>query len=222
MSLVGDYQAAMNAPARKTAAATAKDREATKRRLIEAVGLVLARQGFRAVGVNTVAREAGVDKVLIYRYFDGLPGLVAAFARKADFWPSADELCGGDRQAFAALPFADRMSLAARNYLRGLRARPLAREILAWRFKEKNELTDALDTVRAEAGLAVLALADDGLERPDVDLPALRVLLGAAINHLAVREGREPTFASLPLDDPATWERVEAMLDKVIRAVLGE
>jgi AcrR family transcriptional regulator len=222
MSLAGDYQAAMNAPARKTAAATAKDREATKRRLIEAVGRVLAKQGFRAVGVNTVAREAGVDKVLIYRYFDGLPGLVAAFARKADFWPSADELCGGDRQAFAALPFADRMSLAARNYLRGLRARPLAREILAWRFKEKNELTDALDTVRAEAGLAVLALADDGLERPDVDLPALRVLLGAAINHLAVREGREPTFASLPLDDPATWERVEAMLDKVIRAVLGE
>ena len=213
----------MNAVPRKTpAAATAKDREATKRRLIEAVGRVLARQGFQAVGVNTVAREAGVDKVLIYRYFDGLPGLVAAFAREGGFWPDLDELCGGDRQAFLALPFAQRMSLAVRNYLRAVRSRPLTREILAWRFLEKNDLTDALDTARAEAGAAILALAGQGVDRPDVDLPALHVLLGAAINHLAVRQDREPVFAGLPLDDPATWERVEAMLDRMVRAVLGE
>ena len=47
----------------------------TRRRLISAVGSLLAREGFKGIGVNAVAREAGVDKKLIYRYFDGLPGL---------------------------------------------------------------------------------------------------------------------------------------------------
>ena len=206
----------------KTAPGLPKDREATKRRLIAAVGRVLARQGFRAVGVNAVAREAGVDKVLIYRYFDGLPGLVAAFSREGDFWPAVDELTGGDEAAFLALPFAERVTVAARNYLRGIRARPLTQEILAWRFLEHNELTEALDTTRAEVGLGFLELVGQGVCLPDVDFKAFYAMLGAALNHLAVRERREPTFAGLPLDEPASWDRLEAMIGCIIRGVLDQ
>ena len=198
-----------------------KDREATKRRLIAAVGRVLARQGFRAVGVNTVAREAGVDKVLIYRYFDGLPGLVAAFSREGDFWPDLAELSGGDESAFLALPFAERVVVAARNYLRGIRSRPLTQEILAWRFLEHNELTEALDTARAEGGVGILELIAKDVAIPAVDLRVFYAVLGASLNHLAVRERREPTFAGLSLDDPASWDRLDAMLGRIIRGVLG-
>lgn len=204
----------------KKAPGQPKDREATKRRLIAAVGRVLARQGFRAVGVNAVAREAGVDKVLIYRYFDGLPGLVAAFSREGDFWPSLTELAGGDEAAFLALPFAERVEVAARSYLRGIRARPLTQEILAWRFLEHNELTEALDAARIEVGAGFLKLAAHGVTLPEVDFKAFYAMLGAALNHLAVRERREPTFAGLSLDDPASWERLEAMLGNIIRGVL--
>ncbi|MFU8830406.1 MAG: hypothetical protein ACNA8P_13365 [Phycisphaerales bacterium] len=35
--------------------------------MIRAVGTLLARDGFQGMGVNAVAREAGVDKVLIAR-----------------------------------------------------------------------------------------------------------------------------------------------------------
>ncbi|MHC1791309.1 TetR/AcrR family transcriptional regulator [Solidesulfovibrio sp.] len=205
---------------KKAAPGRPKDREATKRRLIAAVGRVLARQGFRAVGVNTVAREAGVDKVLIYRYFDGLPGLVAAFSREGGFWPDVDELAGGNRPAFLALPVAERMVVVACNYLRAIRTRPLTQEILAWRFLEHNELTEALDTARAETGAGIRELVAAS-EMPGVDFTAFNALLGAAINHLAVRERREPAFAGLRLDDPDSWDRLEAMLVHTIRCVLG-
>ncbi len=46
-----------------------RSKETTRLRLISAVGTLLARQGFNALGINAVAEEAGVDKVLIYRYF---------------------------------------------------------------------------------------------------------------------------------------------------------
>ena len=208
--------------AQRPAARPPKDREATKRRLIAAVGRVLARQGFRAVGVNAVAREAGVDKVLIYRYFDGLSGLVAVFSREGDFWPDLDELTGGDAAAFLALPFAERVVVAARNYLRGIRLRPLTQEILAWRFLEHNELTEALDTARAEGGVAILELVARDVVLPAVDYRVFYAVLGAALNHLAVRERRETTFAGLPLDAPASWERLDAMVGSVIRGVLGQ
>ncbi|MFO7645107.1 MAG: TetR/AcrR family transcriptional regulator, partial [Desulfosarcina sp.] len=68
-----------------------RDREATRELLVDAVGKLLAEKGFTHLGVNAVARQAGVDKVLIYRYFGGLPGLIKAFGQEGDFWPSIEE-----------------------------------------------------------------------------------------------------------------------------------
>lgn len=68
--------AATDPPPRRT---RPRDRAATEERILAAVGQVLARDGFAAGGVNAVAREAGVDKVLICRYFGGLPGLLRAW-----------------------------------------------------------------------------------------------------------------------------------------------
>ena len=44
------------------------------------------RAGKLALGVNAVAARAGVSKVLIYRYFESLDGLIAAYIRTHDFW----------------------------------------------------------------------------------------------------------------------------------------
>ena len=51
-----------------------------------AVGDVLARDGFTAIGVNAIAKQAGVDKVLIYRYFGGLPELLQTWGASGRFW----------------------------------------------------------------------------------------------------------------------------------------
>jgi len=220
-SLFGDKNPRMDSPKRNSQAERPRDREATMRLLVDAVGRVLARQGFRAVKVNVVAREAGVDKVLIYRYFGGLPGLVAAFAHSGDFWPDVEDLAGGDVAALAALPFAERLALVSRNYLRRLLRRPLTLEILAWRFMEQNELTDALDSAREVGGNRLMQLVESGDVPSSLDMPALYAFLGAAINHLAVRSRTEKTFVGLPLDDPATWERLEAMLERIVRSVAG-
>ena len=78
----------------------ARDREATKARILGAVGVVLARDGFGAVGVNAIAKEAGVDKVLIYRYFGGLPELLREWGASGRFWPRVADLLGADPGAF--------------------------------------------------------------------------------------------------------------------------
>ena len=48
-----------------------RSRLKTEQRLIDAVGALLLEQGYPAVGINAIARQAGCDKVLIYRYFGG-------------------------------------------------------------------------------------------------------------------------------------------------------
>ena len=96
-----------------------RNRNRTQEALVEAVGAVIDEGGVPSLGVNAVARRAGVDKALIYRYFDGLDGLVEAFAHSEDFWPTVEEVVG-DREALLALPFGARVE---RVHLAGCVAR---------------------------------------------------------------------------------------------------
>ena len=125
-----------------------RDRDRTEREILRAVGRVLAARGFGGLGVNSVAREAGVDKVLIYRYFGGLDELMAVYAKQLDFWPSVDEIVGFDGEALLALPLDQRLAMIIKNLVRAVHRRPLTPMILGWRLVESNELTRHLDDVR--------------------------------------------------------------------------
>jgi len=63
-----------------------KNKEATKRKLLNAVGVIIKRDGFAGLGVNKVAKLSRVSKILIYRYFGGLSQLIAAYIKEKDFW----------------------------------------------------------------------------------------------------------------------------------------
>ena len=110
-----------------------RDKESTRLRLLDAVGTLLAREGFGALGVNAVAREAGVDKVLIYRYFGGMDELLRAFGQSGKFWPSIADVVGHDPSELMALSIDERWAKGLSRYAKELRRRPVTKEILARR-----------------------------------------------------------------------------------------
>ncbi|RAJ29623.1 TetR family transcriptional regulator [Pedobacter cryoconitis] len=63
-----------------------KNKENTKRKLLDAVGVILKKDGFGGLGVNKVAKLAGVSKILIYRYFGDFNELVKSCVVENDFW----------------------------------------------------------------------------------------------------------------------------------------
>ena len=187
-----------------------RDRAATEARLLAAVGAVLARDGFGAVGVNAVAREAGVDKVLIYRYFGGLAELLAAWGRSGQFWPRVDELLGADAKAFLALPLADRYTRFFEHFVDGLRARPLTLEILAAEIVERNELTAILETEREAWGeQASRLLGGKEFERRP-ELQGLTLLLVAGVQYLVVRSRSIRIFGGIDIRSDAGWRALKA------------
>src|SRR6266568_4701983 len=149
-----------------------RNSEATQERILKSVGRLLARSGFLGFGVNAVAREARVDKVLIYRYFGGLPQLLEAFADRGDFWPTAAEAVPLPPEATSRWSSAEWGAALLRGLLRGLRARPTTQEVLRWELAASNELTEKLAEVRERRGLEMLRrIAPD--PKPQADLPAV-------------------------------------------------
>jgi AcrR family transcriptional regulator len=183
--------------------------EATKQRLVAAVGAILARDGFRGVGVNAVAHEAGADKALIYRYFGGLPDLLEAYAESESFWPSVDEMAGGSLASLAELPIVERWERALDAYFTELRKRPTTLEILAWEIVERNEVTARLERVREERGLELMKVLADGAPA-GLDVPAVAALFASSTHYLLLRARQIRIFNGIDLRTDKGWARLRA------------
>jgi AcrR family transcriptional regulator len=210
--------AAPKRPAKLNASvARPRDAEATRRRLIDAVGSILARDGFFRVGINAIALEAQADKALIYRYFGGLPELLAAYAESASFWPSTEEMAGGTLEALAALPLEARWEKALYHYIAELRRRPLTQEILAWELSERNEVTARLEAVRERRGLALSEVLAQGAPS-GADVAAIAGLFAGAVHYLLLRARKIRLFNGIDLSTEQGWARLQAC---ALRMVLG-
>lgn len=198
----------------------ARNKEETKDRIIGAVGKLLAEGGFRNVGINAVAREAGVDKVLIYRYFGGMPELLRAFGVAGDFWPTFEEITGGDAQGLKEKPPAQRTATLLINFARALRRRPLTGEIMAWETVERNELTEILERVREEQAMHLLEEFGGGTDAAGLDVAAVVALLGAGLSYLVLRGRKIQVFNTVEVGSEEGWRRLEAAATAICESCL--
>ena len=198
-----------------------RDRAATEERILAAVGVVLARDGFRAIGVNAIAREAGIDKVLIYRYFGGLPELLRRWGASGRFWPTANELLGDDVAAVHGLALEVRYALFFDRFIDALRARPLTIEILAAEIVERNELTAILEDEREQWGEQVEMLFGGDAFRARPELRGITLLLVAGVQYLLVRARMVRVFGGIDLRSDAGWAALKASLNAASRPLLA-
>ena len=191
-----------------------RNSQETRKRILQAVGRLLARSGFRDVGINSIAHEAGVDKVLIYRYFGGLPELLRAYAEEGDFWPSTAELLGTARElgAQTEVEMAAALLIA---FGRALRRRPITQEIMRWELLEQNALTDTLAHYREEQARELIgSFAGSG-----IDVEALSSLLAAGQTYLILRAKTVDVYSGLELRKDKDWARLEQAIALVLKAV---
>jgi AcrR family transcriptional regulator len=196
----------------------ARNRTQTRVEILNAVGRLLARSGFREVGVNSIAREAGVDKVLIYRYFGGLPELLKAFAKESDFWPGVEELLADESGSAAEKSPAEMAQGMMLAFGRALRKRPLTQEIMRWELLERNELTDELARHREEEGTA---LFDSFEGQGGIDIRAVGSLLAAGQTYLILRSKTADVYNGLNLKSEEDWLRIERAASFLMEAALG-
>jgi AcrR family transcriptional regulator len=199
----------------------ARDSQAMRARILEAVGRMIVRDGLAAIGVNALAREAGCDKVLIYRYFRDLDGVYAAYAAQSDFWWSVDELTRGIDPSL--LTAAEAMKTLLRRHAQALRARPVTLAVLAAELTNRTRLVVALEAARERRALELAAWIGEHYRLPAAaDVEAVGMLLGGAVNYLAVRARTIRVMSGVGVRTDADWERILAAVGSVIDGVFRE
>jgi AcrR family transcriptional regulator len=193
-------------------------REATEEKILAAVGSLLESRGVEALGVNAIAGAAGVDKVLIYRYFGDLDGLMRRYGESADFWPSLDEILGGNREVLRAVTAGEVASRIVVNYGRALRRRPATIALLSWECAHRNELTTILEETREAWSDRLLEEVRRAWPSTPSVVFGLATLLSAAMNYLVLRSRGTKVFGGMDLDSEEGWAAIEATITAALRA----
>lgn len=193
-----------------------RDRVATIRRIIDAGRALLADGGFQNFGVNAVARRAGCDKQLIYRYFGGLDGLVDAIGEDLVNWVEAS--VPADHGGRFILTYGELMERLIELYADALRADPLVRRIIAWELSETSPHIKRMAEARAKGLAAWIERMRGSLTPPKgADPVAINAALIAAVQQLALSAEATGSFAGMPLKSDKDWQRALAAISRMAR-----
>jgi AcrR family transcriptional regulator len=197
-----------------------RNRDATEKAILASAKQVLAEEGFQSFGINAIARQAGCDKQLIYRYFGGLDGLAEAIG--ADL---ANDLAR-ELKPFSGQPtpqtYSELMKRLALGLLGLSRSNRLMQQINAWEAAAPSPLARKMIAARAQIMGKWMHEMRGALKPPEgVDAPALNAIIIAAIQQLVVSGAASGVFSGLPLDSEEDWARVRAALSALVEAVYG-
>ncbi len=184
-----------------------KDRDLTERRILDAVGRIVECEGFEAVGINAVAAESGVSKILIYRYFGSIEGLLSKYLEDKDFWLNFDiaDLPQGDVKMFSKQIF--------RTYITMLRNSPALRKLYRWELSSKHPSINDLRQRREETALKIIGFVCDRSGESFDRVAGISTLITASVSYLCILGENCGVYNSLQIDSDAGWEKLLETID---------
>ncbi|MGO1765691.1 TetR family transcriptional regulator [Advenella sp. S44] len=189
-------------------------RQQTEQQILQALEAQIREAGMGGIGVNAIARRAGVSKELIYRYFNGLDGLLLTWMQEQDFWTGHSGMLGNDESS-AQTPQQLVLSML-RAQVDALAGNDTLREVRRWELVELNEVTSKLAQRREKAARAFIDRVD-GLA-PQIDMPATVSIMLAGVLYLMLRAKTESRFLGVPIRTEEGWERIFSALQTMTEA----
>lgn len=193
-----------------------KNRPTTEQTLIKAVQDIIEESGFEGLGINAVATKAGVAKVLIYRYFSSLDGLIAAYIRQNDYWINFDEQMP-DREHIAEF-----IKRAFKRQIMELRKSYTMRRLYRWELSTDNKIVRELREKREEKGILLIEAISKLTQHSQKETAALATILSAAISYLALLEENCPVYNGLKIQTESGWEQLEEGINLLVELWLRE
>lgn len=194
---------------------TERDRAATEQRLLDTVGELILDKGFEAVGVNAVAARSGVSKILIYRYFDSVEGLITAYIRRHDFWINFPQ----------EVPVGEELPIFLKRMFRGqiaqLRTDPTLKRLYRWELSTNNPLVAALREQRERIGMELIRQVADKSGFPREELAVMGSMLTASVTYLIMLEEFCPVYNGIAIAEDSGWEQIARGIDRLIDRVFG-
>lgn len=187
-----------------------KNRCQTELALLKAVDDLIEEDGFENLGINAIAAKAGLSKMLIYRYFESLEGLIVAYIERNDYWINLepelpDEAHLGD---FVKKILHDQIAMLRDSYT--------LRRLYRWELSVKNKVIKELRERREAKAIRLIDAISKLTNRPKDEIAVMATLLSSSIVYLLLLGENCPVYNGFSLHSENGWEQLEKGIDQII------
>ena len=187
-----------------------KNREQTEEKILEAVGSIIENQGFEKVGINAIATEAGVSKMLIYRNFGWVEEIIAQYLIQKDYWANTDAAIINPEAV------GDSIKSMFRRQVEQLRNDITLRRLYRWELFTDNQNIRQLRNRREENGCRLIKMVSALTGCPDAQVAALASILSASISYLALLEDQCQSYNGICLQTDEGWNQLMQGIEMII------
>lgn len=204
--------------ARKTYQGVKNNKSRTMAKLIQAVGIILKKEGYTGLTVGNVAREAGVDRKLISNYFGTLDHLIETYIKNKDYWSSVHEI------AKKSLTTTEQLSsqYILENFLLTLidhfSKDEEMQHVVLWQISEQHMSMSHLTQFREKISAHFFPAAEQELKDSQVDIRAISSILAAGIYYLVLHtKTTTSTFCEIDLTTDTGMDRIKNTIKQILK-----
>ena len=192
-----------------------RNRTRTTQKILTALEDELQASGLAKTGVNRVSERAGVSKVLIYRYFGSMEGLIAHYVKMSGVFPDykEEENQKNGKKSNLGKVWSDELVKSLRHF----RQNAATREILKSSFVVGDTVADAAYEALDAKRVRVIEQLLSGSE--DADVVAVAGIILGGLAHLALLSEQQKTLAGLSLNTAEGVKRTEKAIKTICQAL---
>lgn len=197
-----------------------KNKQVTMGKLINAVGELIRTKGYTGLGVNKIAKQAGVDKVLIYRYFISPEKLIETYVLGKDYWmvfseklrnPAAEEM--GDLKEIITSLLENQFDFFFNEIE--------MQQLIIWEIAEKGDLMKKIALSRELLVSDLLKQTDQHFAGSRLNFRMISALLSAGIYYMVLHKD-VGEYCGIDLRKQAGQNEMKRTLRELIALVFDE
>ncbi|SDH29599.1 TetR/AcrR family transcriptional regulator [Mucilaginibacter gossypii] len=204
--------------AKKTYHGVTNDKERSKQKLVDAVGVIIRTQGYTGLNASNVAKNAGVNRRLINLYFGNLDALVETYVRGKDYWVAASGNAGELMEENKGNDTRQILETLLVNQLDYFFKEEEMQKIVLWQISQRSQIMFEVAEEREKLGAAYFELTDPFFKKTDVDLRAVAGLLVGGIYYMVLHaKSNDSLFCQIDVNSPEGLDRIKNAIGAILK-----
>lgn len=204
--------------ARKVTSGKLRDKVRTKNKMVQAVGKVLLKKGYTGLNATSVAKEAGVDKSLVWTYFGNLDNLVEEYIAQRDFWKYKAKDSIETLTTETKVINDDDMADLLQFQFKALLEDEILQRLMLWGISEKKQFLRKASDDRELIGEEIFKNMDSKFKNSNVDVRGIFAIVVAGIYYLVLHAKTNGSlFCGIDLNTADGEERIKESISQIIK-----
>jgi AcrR family transcriptional regulator len=171
------------------------NRPLTERKLIDAVGTIIKKNGYIGLTASAIAAEADVSRPLINKYFGSKMTLIERYVEEKDYWIASkgqmNEIIEKTRKKSVLIEV---LVHTLQEQLKFFHETEEMQQLILWEISERTDLMNSIGNARESLGETFFEQTENHFKGSSVNFKAIAAILVSGIYYLVLHGRMNPSL----------------------------